>query len=609
VIVPEGGSDVYTFDVRFHTRRLLLTGCVAVWLGTAAPPLSARSPIAGQTSPPATVDAELARVTAVVTNPQGQPLRGLKPADFELLVDGIPQTIERAELVDARATPRVFAFLLDEFHIEPDGSAGVREALLDFLERHLAPADLGLVVKPLDPLTSLSPTADRESLRQAIVSFEGRKGQFEPRTDFERNYMAQAPEAVASARAQIVTSALGAVGASLSRAQTGARPVVVLVSDGFSRSRARRDIPADIQSAIRIVNRAEAPVYAFAPALVAPAADSPQPAGAFSALAALAAQTGGALSSGPDAFARGLPGMLRALDSHYVLTYRAPHGKDGRFHELKVGVRRPGAEVRATAGYLAAQPAAPRLESAAASRGPVRVLRRSPLIQTWSGFSPRGAGKGMVTVTWERATLKGTAPPRGRAMRLAVTASTPDGTTLFDSLVGPVQGPPSPDVPSAAIFEAPLGAVRLDMKVLDEKGVVLDTDSRDIRAPNTRADLPTIYPPAILRTRSAREFREVSDDPLAPPAPGRDFRRTDRLLLRVAAVDPEGNRTAVDAVLLNRLRQPMRTLPPLVALTEGNTTQFDLPLSPLAPGEYSVRLSVNGPSGVVAEYLSFRVLG
>ena len=86
---------------------------------------------------PASPDTEgLIRVTAVVTDRQGQPLAGLKAADFELLVDGKPQALDTAELSNAGARPaRTFAFLLDEFHTAAADSAGIREGLLRFVDQ------------------------------------------------------------------------------------------------------------------------------------------------------------------------------------------------------------------------------------------------------------------------------------------------------------------------------------------------------------------------------------------------------------------------------------------------------------------------------------------
>jgi len=90
----------------------------------------------------------------------------------------------------------------------------------------------------------------------------------------------------------------------------------------------------------------------------------------------------------------------------------------------------------------------------------------------------------------------------------------------------------------------------------------------------------------------------------------REFRRTERLLIRVPAIDASGAPTPVRAVLLNRLRQPMLTLSPMDGNTRDATvTQFDLPLASLAPGDYSLQLTASQPDGVVSEYVTFRVLG
>jgi hypothetical protein len=185
-----------------------------------------------------------------------------------------------------------------------------------------------------------------------------------------------------------------------------------------------------------------------------------------------------------------------------------------------------------------------------------------------------------------------------------ITAATPDGTVLFDGPVGPTGDPVSAGVPNQASFEAPIGPVRIDMKILDAKGVVLDTDNRDLSVPRPQAAGPTIYSPAVLRARSAREFRQLAADPNAAPVPTRDFRRTDRLLIRVPAITASGTPAAVSATLLNRWRQPMRAIDPMDEQS-APSTQFDLPLAGLAPGEYTLRLTV----GAVSEHVTFRVQG
>jgi hypothetical protein len=206
--------------------------------------------------------------------------------------------------------------------------------------------------------------------------------------------------------------------------------------------------------------------------------------------------------------------------------------------------------------------------------------------------------------TWEPAA------PRSGAGRpaptlLVVTASTPTGAVLFDASIVAAGATPEGDVANIALFDAPPGRVLIDVKILDAKGVVLDTDARDLEVPNLGNARDTILPPAVLRSTSAREFLAVSQDPDAAPAPSREFRRTERLLLRVPAFDGKGAPARVTATLLNRWRQPMRPLPAMDGSARDGVTQFDVPLAPLPPGEYSIRLT----AGSATEYVTFRVRG
>ena len=70
----------------------------------------------------------------------------------------------------------------------------------------------------------------------------------------------------------------------------------------------------------------------------------------------------------------------------------------------------------------------------------------------------------------------------------------------------------------------------------------------------------------------------------------------------VVRLTPAGRR------LLNRLAQPMRELGTLPGAATG-VTQFDLPLAPLAPGEYYLLFSVKGASGLVDQRVGFRITG
>ncbi len=541
------------------------------------------------------------RVTAVVTNSRGEPVAGLRARDFQVTVDGTTRPVDAIEFRTDKPKPRAFGLLLDEFHVDASHTEAVRAILTHFVESSLRPGDVVLVFKPLDSLMSLQTTTDVPTVLGSIASFSGRKGDYTARTAFEQKYLAQAPTAVAAARAQIVSSGLREVASRLGEL-SDVRPAVLLVSDGFARQRVDRNVPANLLSAVRVANRGDVPVYVFAPtASSAPAPESDEQDPAQVALEAVASQTGGEFNGGITSFDGGLTRMIRELDTHYVLTYQAPHGEDGRFHSLQIALKRPDARVRARAGYVAPLSADLRA-TLSPPRMPTRVLKRSGLIQSWSGVTKGSDGKARVTFTWEPA-LTRSDPDHPTPTLLVVTASMPNGTVLFDGSVTPAGTAAAAPGDNRAEFEAPPGRVLIDVKVLDAKGVVMDSDARDLEVPTIGNSKATILAPAVLRTGSAREFRTVSENPDAAPVPSRDFRRTDRLLLRVPAYDAGGAPARVSATLLNRWRQPMRAVPAMPGSVGEGITQFDIPLAPLAPGEYTIRLSTDG----VTEHVTFRV--
>jgi VWFA-related protein len=572
-----------------RTRRSLVAITV---LSTLALPLIAEEP-AGS----------VIRMTAVVTNARGEAVPGLRASDFQIAIDGTPRPLETLEFKHNSTLPRVIALLLDEFHVDADNSVNVRDRLLSTVDAQLRPGDLVVVFKPLDSLTTIEPTADLAAVRQAISTFEGRKGDFTPRTAFELKYLAQAPNALAVSRAQIVSSALRALALRLGELPN-TRPAIVLVSDGFARQRVDRSVPANLLSAVRVANRGDVPVYVFAPSPAPPQLENGTDDPAVIALRAVAAQTGGDYYPGFAAFSDGMSRLFRELDSHYVLSYHSPHGDDGRFHSVQVSLNRPNALVRARAGYVA--PLSSDLRTAMLPvTVPARVLRRSPLIQSWSGLTRTADGQARVTLTWQPAAIQ---PVRGatpKAALLAVTAKTPKGAVLFDGSVPAVGGPAREDSAAQARFDAPAGRIQIDMKVLDDKGVVLDTDSRDIEVPSLTGSHATILPPAVLRITTAREYRAALDDPTVPPLPAREFRRTERLLLRVPAYEANGAPARVGATLLNRWRQPIRALTPMNETSGDGVTQFDLLLAPFAPGEYTIRFTL----GSTSEQVTFKVTG
>src|SRR5581483_8754000 len=171
-----------------------------------------------------------------------------------------------------------------------------------------------VVLKPLDSLLKIELTADRAAARGAIAAFEGRKGDYAPRTDYERELIAGAPARVEAARAQVVSSGLDALAIHLGTF-AGRRKTLIVASEPFAppaRGRGQESLPS-IDSAIRAANRSNVSVYLLNPA------DAPGAGGADEQpLRRVVADTNGRVLSGD------LGAGLRQLDAdahaYYLLT-------------------------------------------------------------------------------------------------------------------------------------------------------------------------------------------------------------------------------------------------------------------------------------------------
>jgi hypothetical protein len=211
-------------------------------------------------------------------------------------------------------------------------------------------------------------------------------------------------------------------------------------------------------------------------------------------------------------------------------------------------------------------------------------------------------------VTWEPGRgFVGTT--RSNAARVTLKATTRDGKVLFEGMLSPMRvgGVADATATDRAEFDAPVGRVQLDMTILGIAGEKLDVDARDLEVPAMKGAAPLLLPAILIATQSERGFREVTADADAPPDPSREFRRTERLLIRVPAY-VSGAPVRVTGRLLNRLAQPMRDLLALPD-TGGGISQFDLPLAPLAPGDYYLQFSVPGASAPVDQRIAFRITG
>ena len=597
--------------------------------------------------PPPKTRLTVVRVDVIASDARGRAVESLKPAEFELLEDGVPQTLDsmRFNKVDGKApaaadlTPirsefdeqeqagrdgtRLFAILLDEYHVSAGASTErARATLTRFVDRDLGPRDLVAVMKPLDSLFTIRMTRDRDELRHAIDTFQGRRGDYDPRNAFEKNFIAGTPAGIEQLRTQVATSALNALVVHLGKLNEG-RKSVVLVSEGLASSVRRRGFETlpTIDAVIRAANRYNVSIYPVDPQ--ARPLDENDPRGASGAreletLRALADRTDGQAIVAAANLDGGLQQVASDSSAYYLLTYRSARPADGKFRDVQVRVKRSGVRVRARKGYWSLWPdevfvteMLARGDAPPPSRFPpgFDVARRtSPLIRPWLGISRGDAGKVRVTFVWEPAPLVPGDRRRASApSRIVLKALGQDGAPAFDGAVLPVSGfRVGPEGAAArAVFDVPPGRVRLVMSIQDATAQEIDSDVRDVSVRDLKGPV-ALGTAEIVRTRNAREFETLGADPGAVPVASREFSRTERLIVRVPAYAP-GGAPRVTARLLSRMGQAMRDLPVAPPEASGGLFQTDVLLAGLAPGEYYIELTASSPAGEAKDLLGFRV--
>jgi hypothetical protein len=113
--------------------------------------------------------------------------------------------------------------------------------------------------------------------------------------------------------------------------------------------------------------------------------------------------------------------------------------------------------------------------------------------------------------------------------------------------------------------------------------------------------------PEVLRARTLKEYKDIDANPDAVPTANRDFRRTDRLIIRVDAYGPGGGSPEVTARLLDRAGEAMNDIAVGAGKTPGGH-QIDLPLASLAAAEYVIEISAKGESGSAKQMIAFRIV-
>ena len=340
----------------------------------------------------------------------------------------------------------------------------------------------------------------------------------------------------------------------------------------------------------------------------------------------LAEQTDGRAIINQNNFARGLQQMLRDGSSYYLLGYNSTRAaNDGEFHEIGVRVKRDGVQVRNRKGYWAiTERDAERALTTPVNEPPkavdtalaalVEPTRRGRLVRTWVGTSKGENGKTRVTFVWEPTSegRRGDEPAR-----VLLTAMGDGGGAFYRGRVPELDrragrgtarardGSTSPTMMKVE-FEADPGTLQLSLAVEGEGGEVLDRDLDEIEIPDFTGTDVVISTPSFVRARNNVEWKELVEDWDAVPSTGREFRRTERLLVRFEAYAPGTSVPDVRARLLNRGGDPMFPLD-IQPAADGHPYQVDLMPVSLPPGEYVIELQASTPQSETTALVAFRL--
>ena len=541
----------------------------------------------------------------------------------------------------ARDDVRLFAIFLDDYHVRLENSMRSREPIARFIENQLAPADMAGIMYPLWSINDVMLTRNRKSLASAVRGFVGRKYDYTPRNLFEERYVHYVSTMEAERiRNQVTLSALKGLITRLGGLREG-RKAIILISEGFTNSlpsqvqdpiaanpgsggRTRPDplspgplqqrqdaqeffLQTDLLSDLRLVyelaNRYNTAIYAIDPRGLAPfefdlssqgsanvslSKDRAMLDTTMDTLRILAEETDGRAIVNTNDMDRGLRQIVRDSSAYYLLGYTSTLAKpDGKFHKINVRVKRPGLTLRARPGYLALNAVEAERSTAVRKPGPPAAITdalgtlaaasRRSLIRTWIGMSPGANGKTKITFLWNPTpSLPGV---RGETpARVSVIAGGGNSDLYYRG---------ASLAPGRVEFEVPPGPIDLEIAVEDTNKEVLDRESRKLNVLSMGLGL-TLSTPEVFRGRTLPEWQKISADPVAVPVIEREFRRTDRLLLRVWAQSSSGS-PEITARMLNRDGAEMSLLP-VTPAGFSNLSHIDVPLAALPVGDFLIEI-------------------
>ena len=566
---------------------------------------------------------DLVRVDVTATVNGDEPVADLQISDFEVFDDDVPQKIETIKFVRvdgtrtanldepleirskehalleaAREDVRLFAIFLDDYHIDkrPDITLPLRDTLTRFIKQ-LGPNDLVALMEPLTTLYDLKYTRAKDELINRIRTFEGRRGEVFPvKSAIEEAQLTQ--RNWQELRAGVSLSALEALATQMGGLREG-RKSILFFSQGPPLPPSSPN-EQRYREAMEAANRGNVTIHVI----------DPRPLGAVgfggaNTLRRIAADTGGRAIVNTNDPTEQLKGVMADASAYYLIGYSPTRREnDGKFHEIKVRVKRRGVRVTARRGYWA--PTEKEITAAAeAAAAPVNTALTGALaalsdsantraVTVWTGFAKGEGGRTQVSFTWE---------PNGTADKPARLEIQPVDDAGKEAMPGQVIGGGPGELPLLANFAMAPGRQRIRFTSLTAAGDIIDRWIQAQAVPDLTKQSLVLSTPRFLRGRNMIEFRAIEANPNAAPVAAMRFGPTDRVLVEIEAAGDAPRTIKVD--LLNAKGDVLRALD--VPAMTGDKVRMPLPVSALANSTYVLRIEANAGEQQAQQWVAFRI--
>ena len=290
-------------------------------------------------------------------------------------------------------------------------------------------------------------------------------------------------------------------------------------------------------------------------------------------------------------FESGLRRIVDDLSNYYLLGYYSTADADGKFHTISVRVRRPGVQVRARAGYLAAKPGeAVKPMTSAPPPGTSDTKMMTQALSSLASFSRELPLRVLASAAWTR---ERAAVVRAVAELSRSTANGDDWgkggqveATLMNSAGKPVakgSATLAPGTYAAQIVIAPASPLEPDdyKVIIRAKGVAAlgSTESAIFTLNADPLGTGTLF------------FRRIG--PREMPTADLRFRRTERLIVET----PVSLGADVAARLLGRTGNSLNVPLSATIREDADGTRWrrvEIALAPLAVGDYIVEITAGG---------------